>query len=39
MVLETLINGILEYVAVVVFVAVVLGVPLCVALAIKWYRN
>jgi len=39
MVLETLINGILEYVAVVVFVAVVLGVPLCVALAIKWYKT
>jgi len=39
MVLETLINGILEYVAVVVFVAVVIGVPFCVALAIKWYKT
>lgn len=39
MILDTLINGVLEYVAAIIFLAVVVGVPLCVALAVKWYKS
>lgn len=37
--LETLINGVLEYIYAILFFAVVVGVPVTVAFAIKWYKG